>query len=150
MSDNRLMQRFQIAIPAHIKPQSGPAAEKGIDLFSRDVCSGGAFFPTTEPLEVGTRVLVRMLLLPHHTAAPTGKTAEISLAGTILRIETEGMAVRFDSSYKISSVRQWGGASGLGPMARQDEQRSTTPLDLDSIVLPFESRRTPSTGDEFS
>lgn len=74
------------------------------ELFSRDVSSSGAYFLTTEPLDVGTRLMVSMLLNPQHQKRSRGRKARVTVGGMVLRKEQKGMAVRFDKAYKITSV----------------------------------------------
>jgi hypothetical protein len=100
--DNRQMQRFPIAIPADIEPIDGGEGSKlYLNLISRDVCAGGAFFLTAQPLKSGTQVMVNMFLKHvHHTI----ETTSIKISGTIIRTEQKGMAVRFDKNYKIIPI----------------------------------------------
>ena len=103
--DNRLIQRFSIAVPARVTCNESASQNPCVELFSRDVCSGGAFFLTPQPYDAGTRVEVRMLLQPQHMASLGDKKAQVVISGKVLRSEKEGMAVRFDRRYKISSVK---------------------------------------------
>ena len=104
LDDHRQLQRFSIAVPARIETNSGSTTPPREELFSRDVSSGGAFFLTSHPLDVGTHVVVRMLLHPRRIGQAKGKGAQVTIAGEVLRTDAHGMAVRFHHHFKISSV----------------------------------------------
>jgi hypothetical protein len=100
-NDSRQLQRFPIAIPANIEPVIAGDSKPCLNLISRDVCAGGAFFLTKQPLESGTKVMINMFL--NHVRHTIKKTS-IKISGTIIRTEQKGMAVRFDKNYKISPI----------------------------------------------
>lgn len=102
--DSRQMQRFSIAMPAQISVKSDSPTKPSLDLFSRDVCSGGAFFVTEHPLDVGTKLMITMTIQPQHFTPSKGKQVQVNISGEVLRKEIDGMAVRFDRSYKMSTV----------------------------------------------
>lgn len=104
LDDQREMQRFSIAVPARVEPADEAPANPGPDLYSRDVCAGGAFFLTSQPLDVGTQVVVQMLLCPRDITASPGRKAQVTISGEVLRTDRNGIAVRFNSNYKITSV----------------------------------------------
>jgi hypothetical protein len=102
--EKRKMQRFAIAIPSIVWPQKDDDDGAPLSLVSRDVSAAGAFFLTSTLLDVGTRVRVVMLLeLGDGDQQAAGK-AQVTLSGTITRVEEKGMAVRFEKRYKISAV----------------------------------------------
>lgn len=105
LDDNRQMQRFSISAPAQVELRGGSSSKTHMNLFSRDVCAGGAFFLTSNPLDVGTLVDIRMLLVPRHIRSQIGKKAQVTISGVVLRIDKNGMAIRFDHHYQMSSVR---------------------------------------------
>ena len=98
------MKRFVITIPAFIESHTGPSAEINRELLSRDVSSDGAFFLTHDPLDVGTRLMVSMVLKPQYIKSSKCRKARVSVGGMVLRKESKGMAVQFEKSYKITSV----------------------------------------------
>ena len=100
----RKIQRFSIALPARVESNNGSSTKDGLDLFCRDVSAGGAFFLTSQPLDVGTHVVVRMLLEPVNLRQSLRKKAQVTICGEVLRTDETGMAVRFDRRYKISSI----------------------------------------------
>jgi len=99
------MQRFPVAVSASVQPKSPDhSAGKEIALISRNVCAGGAFFKTAAPMDVGTKVMVKMFLSRGATASRGSNGTRITVAGTIIRTDADGMAVSFDKNYEISAA----------------------------------------------
>ena len=103
-SDSRKVQRFILTVPALIESHTGPSAHVKRELLSRDVSSGGAFFLTPDPLDVGTQLVVSMVLKPQFAKHSKSRRARVTVGGKVLRKESTGMAVQFEKSYKIASV----------------------------------------------
>jgi uncharacterized protein YwbE len=97
MRELRKLERFDLKLPARINilPHSGQA----LDLITENVCAGGAYFLTRNPLTEGLKVLVDLVL---KRESDQGKLARVTVTGKILRTEPNGMAVRFDKQYQIS------------------------------------------------
>ena len=104
-NDSRKVQRFIINFPAVIESHTGPSVDMNRKLISRDVSSGGAFFLTPDPLDVGTRLVVSMVLKSQHIKISKRRKARVTVGGRVLRKESKGMAVQFEKSYKITSVK---------------------------------------------
>jgi len=104
-SDNRKVQRFVLAVSSLIDSHTGSSEVLNPELLSRDVSSGGAYFVTQNPLDVGTRLVVNLELKPQYMKGFEDRKACITIGGVVLRRETNGMAVQFDKSYKIKSIK---------------------------------------------
>jgi hypothetical protein len=104
-NDRRQLPRYQLRTPAIVKAavqDQGTVAE----LYTRDVSSSGAFFPTDHPLPAGASVEITLYLMisafgewrrwPHKVNVTTN--------GTVVRAEREGMAVAFDRQYQLVPV----------------------------------------------
>ena len=108
MKEKRKLERFDLELPATIQFLT-PGQEKSLlDLLTTNISSGGAFFHTTRPLPEGTPVKIDLIL-------PLGrlkklkddsKQAYIKVTGTVLRSESEGMAICFDQDYQLVGVSQ--------------------------------------------
>jgi hypothetical protein len=103
MKERRTLERFKLRLPTKIEiPPESPGAERTVlKLLTTNVCSGGAFFPTTNPPLQGTAVRVSLLLdnLNLKLVVPSWTLVEVS--GTVLRSEPSGMAIAFEPDYKI-------------------------------------------------
>jgi hypothetical protein len=97
MRELRKLERFDLKLPARINipPHSG----KTLDLITENVCAGGAYFLTRDPLTEGLKVLVDLVLKRERDQE---NLARVTVAGKVLRTEPNGMAVRFDKQYQIS------------------------------------------------
>ncbi len=108
--ERRRLERFDLQAPARIEIQVEPGRKDVVTLTTRDISSMGAFVRTAEPLEEGRSVKLELLLsmdLLRRFVGEKGK-AKIRVRGTVVRADREGMAIAFDSRYKISAT---GGAS---------------------------------------
>ena len=94
-NDRRQLQRYQLRAPAIVK---GTIENQGMvaELYTRDICSGGAFFQTNHPLPTGVSVEITLFLHPHRVKVTTD--------GTVVRSEHDGMAVAFGEQYQMSPV----------------------------------------------
>ncbi len=97
--DRRQLQRYQMKIPALIVATL-PDRETTVELFTRDVCSGGAFFPTDSPLPAGANVRITLSWDAHEYSAKVNMTTD----GRVIRSEGAGMAVAFSPRYQMSPV----------------------------------------------
>lgn len=104
--EKRSMARFNLKLQSHIFLCKGDQNETRTDLVTSDICAGGAFFPTENPLPIGTRVNIHVVLplnylkngqIKHMVA----KNSLVRVSGAIIRTEKKGMAIRFDEEYEI-------------------------------------------------
>lgn len=105
MNNNRKIERFKISLPTRIWKKSASSLLDAIDLLSRDVSSNGGFFLTSNPFNVGTTVVVKMLLLSPTIKNHDEKIGQVLVSGKVIRIDDQGMAIHFNQNYSISSVR---------------------------------------------
>jgi Tfp pilus assembly protein PilZ len=104
-SDRRQLQRFQLRAPAIIKAAALDQATVA-ELYTRDICSGGAFFQTNQPLPAGIGVEVTLYLLVPAFRELQGRRhkVKVTTAGTVVRSEPDGMAVAFTERYRMVPV----------------------------------------------
>jgi Tfp pilus assembly protein PilZ len=104
----RTLERFDLKIPAKIEVGNCDHEEKILDLTTKDICSGGAFFHTSRPLPTGTDVKID-LILPLDRLKKLNddcQQAYIKVTGTVLRSESTGMAIHFHEDYHIRPWRR--------------------------------------------
>ena len=101
--ENRKMERFSLDL-AGLLSVSGKAKEKKRELKTVDICAGGAFFSTSEPIPLGAEVSVNLILPLDRFKELKTKKALIKVNGKVIRREQNGLAVCFDSRYKISPL----------------------------------------------
>ena len=106
MTDKRGLERFDLHIPAAIEFLTSDQKEKMLNLLTTNICSGGAYFYSPQPLPEGTQVKID-LVLPLDKLKKLKKEhkkAYIKVTGKVLRTESEGMAICFDEDYQIEGA----------------------------------------------
>jgi len=103
MKQKRRLERFDLKMPAKIESMTSDQEEKILNLLTSNICSGGAFFHTTQPLPEGSQVKIDLVLPLDNLKKLKDdcKQAYIEVTGRVLRSESEGMAILFDKDYLI-------------------------------------------------
>ena len=106
--EKRKLERFNLEITATVSITVAGGAEEKLDMETRDVCSGGAYFRTKQSFPIGTEMQINLVLplekfkmLPDHC-----EKVLVNLSGKVLRIETDGIGVCFDETYDIRPVQR--------------------------------------------
>ena len=99
----RRLERFELKIPAKIEVMTSDKDKETLDLFTSDICAGGVFFHTDQPLPEGTDVKIDLVLPLEQIKKLSEKSshAYINITGTVIRSASSGMAVCFNKNYKI-------------------------------------------------
>jgi PilZ domain len=106
MSERRKLERFELTGPARILLRSGGSARSEFSLKTRDVSADGAFLFSSEVIPEGTDVKMEFVLapdLPGQLANQQGR-ARVRVRGKIIRSDPDGIAIRFESNFKITSL----------------------------------------------
>jgi len=101
-SEKRRMERFTIELPAKVSVLDKKRDNKTIDFLTSNICAGGVFFQTDQPLPVGTEAKINLILPLDTLKKLKGRKACIRLSGTVIRSERGGMAIRFEEDFEIS------------------------------------------------
>ena len=102
MKEKRRLERFDLKLPARVEPLTPEEEKEVLNLMTSDVCAGGAFFHTSEPLPEGTEVKIDLVLPLDKLKVKDDYThAYIKVTGTVLRSDAKGMAICFKKDYKI-------------------------------------------------
>ncbi len=101
--EKRKLDRFNLEIPAKVEVTTLDQEKEIFDLLTSDICAGGAFFHTSQPLPEGTTVKIDLILSlgKLKELKDDFKHAHIEVAGTVLRSESAGMAICFNEDYQI-------------------------------------------------
>ena len=100
-NERRKLERFDLKVPAKIEVLGNDQVRETLNLMTKDICAGGAFFDSTKSLPRNTQVEVELILKFSGLKNPETRWTKIKVSGSVLRSETTGMAVCFDSGYKI-------------------------------------------------
>lgn len=90
MEEQRRLTRFPLKLPARMQVMG--AISQSLNLVTENICAGGAFFLTNNPLPVGLKVLMEIVL---KRQSGLGKPATLKLKGKVVRSQQNGMAVMF-------------------------------------------------------
>ena len=104
MKERRKLERFDLRLPAEIEVVSrvpGLKKEK-LSVQTENVCSGGAFFRTPNPLPEETQVKIDMRLNFQGICNMEKSRPLVKVRGSVLRSTPMGMAIQFDKGYEIS------------------------------------------------
>jgi len=103
MAEKRRLERFDLELPTTIELLTSDQEKSLLNLLTTNICSGGAYFHTTQPLPNGTQVKIDLVLPLDklRKLKDEHKQAYIKVTGTVLRSESEGMAIFFDEDYQI-------------------------------------------------
>jgi len=105
--ERRRLERFELQVPAKIEVLSSPDTASLLELLTKDICAGGAYFPTKTALAAGTKVKMDILLPVRNVSAPGDNTRGlIKVNGTVIRSGPAGMAIGFDTGYLITPFRE--------------------------------------------
>ncbi|MBW1710130.1 MAG: PilZ domain-containing protein [Deltaproteobacteria bacterium] len=106
MKEARNLERFDLELPAKIEivGHEKEKENKVLTLLTRNVCSGGAYFHTEQPLPEGTDVKLDLILAIEELKKLKGKQAYIKVSGKVIRTEPNGMAICFNNDYSMKSL----------------------------------------------
>ena len=104
MTDKRRLERFDLELPATIELLTSDQEKSLVNLLTTNISSGGAYFHTPQPLPKGTQVKIDLVLPLDklRKLKDEHKQAYIKVTGTVLRSESEGMAICFEEDYQIT------------------------------------------------
>ena len=106
MEERRKLERFSFEVPAKIEVLGLAETQKILDLPPDNICSGGAFFRTTQALAEGTKVTIDLILPLDRLKELTGHTgAIVRVNGTVVRCGSTGMAICFNENYQITPLQ---------------------------------------------
>ena len=93
MIEKRQVERFELKLEAYVvRSEDAPRAESH-HLTTRDVSMNGAYLLTKQPLPLGTRVKVDVILSMEGAKQQKMHRALIKAFGEVLRTDSEGMAI---------------------------------------------------------
>jgi len=103
MQEKRSFKRFERKVPARLQSlEMDIENSKAQYLFTRDICAGGAFISTNNPLPPGTSVLVEIALpIENSLHFESENHCFVKVQGHVLRCEPAGMAISFQKNYHI-------------------------------------------------
>ena len=105
MGEQRKLERFKLIIPTTVQFSGQADEDKVYEIRTENICAGGAFFKTKQAIPEGTHVLLSFILPIEYVGRILGVSSYLKLEGTVIRVEMEGFAVRFNDGYKLMPFR---------------------------------------------
>jgi hypothetical protein len=101
VDEKRKLERFSLQLLSRLSVKSGDRGQDSIELLTRNISSGGAFIQTSRPFKVGTRLDIEVIFPLDRIKKVEGEMACMKVNGSVIRSDTEGMAISFDKDYQI-------------------------------------------------
>ncbi len=110
MEERRRLERFELRAPARILVEFDEGKREELDLTTKDVSSGGAYIYSDQPLPEGATVIIELFISLSMLQTRAGETnkAKVKVKGTVIRVDEDGAAIRFNNKYKITSLNNDG------------------------------------------
>lgn len=102
--NKRQMERFDLELPASLI--AAGIDQKARELITSDVCAGGAFFETDQPLPLGTDVNIELILPLERLKKITANKVRIKVTGAVIRVTDTGMAISFEEDFEIEPLNE--------------------------------------------
>ena len=101
------MERFSLELPARLSVATESGKQESLELLTSNICAGGAFFETEQPLVAGTEVKIDLVLPLDELKKLEGTRPHIKVSGAVIRTDEKGMAISFDERYQILPFLEW-------------------------------------------
>ena len=104
--NKRKMDRYDLSVPAFISPkvEMGTNTGAGLELKTKNISSGGAFLITDSPFQIDTEVDLNIRIALFDESSKRVRESNVYVSGSVIRVNTVGMAVKFDKKYQIVPV----------------------------------------------
>lgn len=101
--EQRCVHRFNLSLPATFYSHKGSKGSPLMESTTRNISSAGAFFVTGQMFERGTELKISLKLPNLWPMESNRYGATVTLTGTVVRNETEGIAIAFKNNFRFSS-----------------------------------------------
>ncbi len=102
--EKRQMDRYDFELPALLSMMDANGNQRAVEVIISNICAGGALFKTDHPLSVGTDVKMDLILTSDKFKKFETKRSRVHVSGSVIRMESQRMAVCFDKNFKISPL----------------------------------------------
>ena len=106
MNDRRKLERFELHVPAKVEVTGESGKREILQLETLDISADGAFFISEKSITEGAHIKLEMVLSMEKLQQLIGQRKQIGLKinGTVIRSDSQGIAVHFDKKYQISAL----------------------------------------------
>ncbi len=102
--NSRRFQRIELCVSTHVTVSSVRNGGHKVDLLTRDISVGGAYFETDSPLDVGERLEIDFYLPLEWLRGMEDNFLKVCTSGKVVRSDPNGMAVMFDGEYSLALI----------------------------------------------
>jgi hypothetical protein len=106
MNERRKLERYDLSVPAKIEVVGDGQVRQTLNLMTKNICAGGAFFNSTKSLPQNTKVAVELVLDFRGLQNQMSRWTRIKVSGFVLRSEPTGMTISFDKGFKIQPLSE--------------------------------------------
>jgi hypothetical protein len=110
--ERRKLERFDLQAPAKLRVEREGTRSDFVSLVTRDISSSGVYVATDQPLEIGARVKLELLISLDMISRMIGEggKAKVKVDGQVVRADGKGVAIQFVNKFKMQPL---GGPSSL-------------------------------------
>ena len=101
MIERRKAERFNMNLQAYVSVRSKAESKEPVSLKTKDVSMNGAYFTTPNPLPLGTKVEVDLIVMVGDGPETGAKQAWVKASGAVYRVDEQGMAICFDKDSRM-------------------------------------------------
>ena len=104
--DRRKNPRYELDLVVNVTIEDKKRYPLRFVTRTKNVCSSGAYIAAEAPLNEGTLVKLELFLAVDRLLSIIGEhqKVKVRVKGEVVRANDEGMAVRFDRGYKITTL----------------------------------------------
>ena len=78
-----------------------------MELITQNICAGGAYFETSDPLPLNILVSLNMAFeIPGKMNGSSNNLSRIKVFGKVVQSDKNGMAIKFNNGYKIEPLEK--------------------------------------------
>ena len=104
--ERRTLERFDLHAPTRIEVELAGGRRGIFSLTTKNISSAGTYIATDQPLPEGLPVILELLLSLEMLQRLVGERgrARVRVKGKVIRSDRDGMAIMFESKYKITAT----------------------------------------------
>jgi len=104
MIEHRKLERFPLHYDASLLVSKDTQDLAVLQLQTENICAGGAYLKSGNPLPIGTNVDIEFLMPLGELMNMPNKETYVKVAGTIIRSSEDGIAIVFEEGFQIFSL----------------------------------------------
>ena len=103
-TEKRGMERFDLELPTRLYVMDDTGEQKTFEHKTKNISSRGALIDTDSPFAVGTEVKLNITVPIDKLKDLGGKRSTIDVSGSVVRTDSNGMAICFNKNFCIMPI----------------------------------------------